>query len=495
MFAQLFAVQTSELEKFSKHCVLVRRRAHAPLMIEGTPADAFVVVIHGAVRVTQQTHFVLCCGPGFYTGDASLSKNVPSATTVVTASECLLLVVPKPSWEKYVKRNALLPDAFLEKAVATTALAKSWRQLKVFGAMSDAQLGFMGSVARVVKLQAGQKLILCRRRIDGCYIVMEGQVSVSLEDMHISAQSGRVIGLQNLLGTSYADAVVGEDDSACSMIIEAARPSVLLRITRSDAVSLIGGFDAPLNIVGNFEASAALLAALGNDVQMKSGKHSSPEDGVLYDVAAASILARSARLSALMETMIQLEQSTPQALLSCAAECDFFTQRAAAHSPTGAPIVSPPSLLLDFGRDLYQRYFAPDAPCTTVRDFVPEELRLLVGTFIATPETPSGSGLTLSQTGTGSAVVPVTLFSDIIGAINLELTRMLCDLKESMALRQIIESIIKGQDNSAEACSFLDADSHSSAIESLSKKGMIARFITSKLNRCESEHSIHRSST
>jgi len=394
-----------------------------------------------------------------------------------------------------------------------------------------------------IAVASGEKVVVTRRRTDGGFVVARGNVTVDVEGVTCAVGPGRVVGLQNLFSSGLSDPVIGEEDAGRELVVTATDgDTLLLRITRADLIRCLGGLEAPLPSVGNLEGCCALVGALASDVAARKAAFGIHDDSVLHDVATASVVARCKRFLTVLDAQVQLDPSVASSVLHCVVACDFFTQRAATLSPTGAPIINPPASLVEYARDVFNRYLSPTALRPAVRDMVPEDVRALVEAMLpmtgagASSTTGAGSGrvggddsgrsstpvafTAMASNPTGG--VPVTLFADVIGALDYRLADIVARFRDSEALRQLLQFLrssllavaaaataaLSGSPGASFSAapsspagslgllpsastrgggafaSFIDVDPRATLAHGLVKRSTSARFAVSRFNRC-----------
>jgi CRP-like cAMP-binding protein len=87
------ALTPSQLEALAADTDVVRVDAGMTLARRGSVAREFLALIDGEVEVIGPDDGVRRAGPGLHVGAAELLDRTPHAATVVTASECTLVVV------------------------------------------------------------------------------------------------------------------------------------------------------------------------------------------------------------------------------------------------------------------------------------------------------------------------------------------------------------------------------------------------------------------
>lgn len=87
------ALTTSQLDELAADTDVVRVDAGMTLARRGSVAREFLALIDGEVDVIGPADKVRRAGPGLHVGATELLNRTPHETTVVTASECTLVVV------------------------------------------------------------------------------------------------------------------------------------------------------------------------------------------------------------------------------------------------------------------------------------------------------------------------------------------------------------------------------------------------------------------
>ncbi|RYG56650.1 cyclic nucleotide-binding domain-containing protein, partial [archaeon] len=143
-------LEGSALEELAQHFVLLRKRAHTVLTVEGAQSDAFMIVVHGSLRLTSKGNLLMTPGVGYYLGEVSLLHDSPSVATIVTSSDSLLLAMPRAAWDRFLRRHPEVRASLTDRLPSINKAAADWRALRVFGGMSDSQLGCVGLSTRLV---------------------------------------------------------------------------------------------------------------------------------------------------------------------------------------------------------------------------------------------------------------------------------------------------------------------------------------------------------
>lgn len=436
------------LEEFARSIVILRRRKDTVLIVEGSPADAFFIVVHGHLKIMAQGMYASSMGPGSYVGELSMLKGVPARATVVTSEDSILLAVPRPAFEKLTRKSGEVKAAFSDRIAALLDLAKPWKLLRLFGALTEYQLGWLARSSRTVLLSAGVGVRLCRRHNEGCFIVATGQGNITMDGVTIPAHAGRPIGVHNLLATSTSDPVLGDSDDDAAILVQAVTDVTLVRITRQDVIAILGSSaSVSESALGNFDATSALLSAAVTVADRSNRGNELMQS--MYDHAYASIIARCRSVRPSLLTALTFDDaSIAGPLLECAIACDEFTQRALTLSPVAAPLLVMSPTLRKRLEQLVLRYSVTGQGYDAVVATIPASVRRTLLSVVTNKRAESiGEGdvwPTRDEVATGLACMkawPATLLADVASSIDFVLFSQVRSFRASAALRQALKSI------------------------------------------------------
>ena len=173
----LRTLDASQLRLVSQSCVVRRVAPGTPLVVEGTPGDAFYLILAGKVSVTARGRHLATIEAGKYFGEVSLLKGVPTTATVSAKEECLLAVLGKAEFMRC--KVFQLPEVrdVLEKHVQslTASNVKAFK-LPAFAGAPPAVLAQLASAATMSSVPVGKQLWSFGGKEDMAYIITQGVV-------------------------------------------------------------------------------------------------------------------------------------------------------------------------------------------------------------------------------------------------------------------------------------------------------------------------------
>jgi CRP-like cAMP-binding protein len=224
-------------------CPLRRLAPGEVVLSQGTKGDAFYVVCAGQVKVSRldggQRRELATLDEGAFFGEMALLSAAPrSATVVASAEDTQLLEIS----------GAVLTDLSRQHPSVSRALRQFCRQRLLANLMATARLfqPFSRSdrrdlVARFLArdVPAGEVVLEEGRPSDGLYVVLSGEVQVTIKGARVALlREGELFGERSLLTRSPAGATV-----------RAARHTSLLRLPRADFNALILSHPQVLELV------------------------------------------------------------------------------------------------------------------------------------------------------------------------------------------------------------------------------------------------------
>jgi CRP-like cAMP-binding protein len=198
LFSTLTAEQRTGLcSEFS----MVSCKAGREVVLQGTPGDAFYIIVSGKMRVViedsygvERTVALLSVGDCF--GEIALLENIPRTATVIATTSVSLLKLERRHFEQFL---AALP---IEKNKITDQIrhGKLLMSIPLFSYLSPEQFSFLITRSSVERFVKGEVIFEQGDNGDKMYIIKDGQVTIR------RVENGRVV----LEKTLSAGAIFGE---------------------------------------------------------------------------------------------------------------------------------------------------------------------------------------------------------------------------------------------------------------------------------------------
>jgi CRP-like cAMP-binding protein len=192
LFSTLTAEQRTGLcSEFS----MVSCKAGREVVLQGTPGDAFYIIVSGKMRVAiedsygvERTVALLSVGDCF--GEIALLENIPRTATVIATTSVSLLKLERRHFEQFL---AALP---IEKNKITDQIrhGKLLMSIPLFSYLSPEQFSFLITRSSVERFVKGEVIFEQGDNGDKMYIIKDGQVTIQ------RVENGRVV-LEKTLST------------------------------------------------------------------------------------------------------------------------------------------------------------------------------------------------------------------------------------------------------------------------------------------------------
>jgi CRP-like cAMP-binding protein len=199
----------------------------------GDPADAFVVVLDGAVTASfPGGDAAPALGPGDTFGEVGLLKGAPRAETLRTTRTSRLLVLPRDAFVALVTAHDLLPTeigALMRRRHVATLLAGALPGLE------GERLGSAAAETTFFVADVGAVIVHQGDTADAFYVVVDGRTEV-LRDGPAGVQQVAEIGPGEFFGEAGLLRALPR-----SATVRARERAELLRVTRVGFDALVSG--------------------------------------------------------------------------------------------------------------------------------------------------------------------------------------------------------------------------------------------------------------
>ncbi|MFY0567669.1 cyclic nucleotide-binding domain-containing protein [Archangium lansingense] len=216
-----------------ERCPLRRFPEGGRIIEQGTKGDAFYVICAGRVRIVRQTgaeqRDLAVLGEGAFFGEMALLSGAPRSASVVSAAEeTQVLEISAPVLASLSRRYPQVARA-LRRFCRQRLLSDVVNTSAIFQPFGRKDRRELVERFRAREVRRGDTIIHEGQQVDGLYVVLSGEVSVSKGDQSLARlREGELFGEMSLLQKTPANATV-----------TAARNTSLLRLPREDFDTLI----------------------------------------------------------------------------------------------------------------------------------------------------------------------------------------------------------------------------------------------------------------
>jgi CRP-like cAMP-binding protein len=221
------------LEELSRKLELVDLPAGAPIIQEGTTADAFYVVKNGEVEVSKKTKWgqearitSLKCGEGF--GEMALLTCSPRFSTVTAKTDVTLYKLYKKDFEKIVGLDSAISCMIGSKAQSYSEYNKI-KTLQPFALLEPEKMFALSDKFSEKKYTFGEDIIKEGEIGDAYYVIKSGKVSVIKKEGREQPEQVAVLGEGDGFGEEAL--ISGKRRSATCRALE---DTVVLALSKSD---------------------------------------------------------------------------------------------------------------------------------------------------------------------------------------------------------------------------------------------------------------------
>jgi CRP-like cAMP-binding protein len=216
-----------------ERCPLRRFEPGEVVLEQGTKGDAFYVICAGGVRVVRkegaQERELAKLDEGAFFGEMALLSDAPrSASVFATKEDTQLLEIGAGVLKELSAKHPSVSTA-LKKFCRQRLLSNLMQSSALFRPFSRSDRRDLVQKFRARDVRKGETLIKEGQRSDGLYVVLSGEVEVSVKGRRVAAlREGEIFGEMSLLARAPATATVS-----------ATRHTSLLRLPREDFDRLI----------------------------------------------------------------------------------------------------------------------------------------------------------------------------------------------------------------------------------------------------------------
>jgi CRP-like cAMP-binding protein len=225
------------------HCPLRRFQPGEVILAQGTRGQAFFVVCGGEVKVSReeggQVRELATLGEGAFFGEMALLSDAPRmASVTASAEDTQVLEISAPVLTGLAQEHPTVAQA-LKTFCRQRLLANLLATAPLFRPFSRTDRRELIGRFRAREVPAGQVILEEGRASDGLYVVLSGEVRVTVKGTPVAAlREGELFGERSLLTHQPAAATV-----------RSARHTSLLRLPREDFASLISSHPQILELV------------------------------------------------------------------------------------------------------------------------------------------------------------------------------------------------------------------------------------------------------